>query len=242
MIEHYKAVALDPDSCLEQLKKDDAFTELELTNVIEPNELINSVILNKPDLVILDLTRLGNLGKEITANLRKTSTSIPIFLCCTNPNWNEIENDPLVEMVRSPIDLAEVMYRIKKLMHKARLTRYRLPNLVTEQLYSDNGRIDARKVAEMFNLSIPDLAHIIGSGIPALYKTPDAYSIQQQLISFERIACGLLKLTGSVKGLRIWLNAPNRGLDNELPIKYIKDGYVDDIAAIVEDALLGHPS
>ena len=242
MNEHYKAVVLDPDSCLEQIKKDNALIGLELTSAIEPNELMNSVTLNKPDLVILDLTTLGNSGKELTARLRKTSPLMPVFLFCTNPNWTELESDPLVEMIRSPIDPAEAIYRIEKLMHKVTLSRYRLPNLVTEQLYSDNGRIDARKVAEMFDLSIPDLAHIIGSGIPALYKTPDARSIQPQLINFDRIACGLLKLTGSVKGLRIWLNTPNRGLDNELPIKYIKDGYVDDIAAIVEDALLGHPS
>ena len=42
--------------------------------------------------------------------------------------------------------------------------------------------------------------------------------------------------------MRIWLNAQNVELDNELPIDYIKDGHVEDIAAMVEDALLGHPS
>lgn len=56
------------------------------------------------------------------------------------------------------------------------------------------------------------------------------------------IAWGLLKLTGSIRGMRIWLNAQIVELDNELPIDFIKDGHVEDIAAMVEDALLGHPS
>jgi hypothetical protein len=94
----------------------------------------------------------------------------------------------------------------------------------------------------MFDFSVPVLARVIGSGEQALYKTPDAKSVQSKLLNFERIAWGLLKLTGSVKGLRIWLNAPNHELDKELPIDYIKDGHVEDVAAMVEDALLGHPA
>ncbi len=90
----------------------------------------------------------------------------------------------------------------------------------------------------MFGLSVPVLARIIEAGEPALYKTPDARSIQSKLIGFERIAWGLLKLTGSVRGLRIWLNAPNPELDKDLPIDYIKEKHVEDVAAMVEDAFV----
>lgn len=110
------------------------------------------------------------------------------------------------------------------------------------ELRSDSGRLDAKLIAEMFELSIPQLAGIIEVGEPALYETPDSITVQAKLVDFERIAWGLLKLTGSVNGLRIWLNAPNPELDQDLPIDYIKEGAVEDVAAMVEDALLGHPS
>jgi hypothetical protein len=86
------------------------------------------------------------------------------------------------------------------------------------------------------------MARIIGAGEQALYKTPDARPVQAKLMHFERIAWGLIRLTGSVKGLRIWLNAPNPELENEFPIDYLKEGHIEEIAAMVEDALLGHPS
>jgi hypothetical protein len=188
----------------------------------------------------------GLSGWAVAKRLREVSPNVPVLLLSAKPNWAEIESDPYIEMVRRPVDAAEVKHRIVRLLHalwkEDTEPQYRLPRLVVEQLRSDSGRLDAKKVAEMFGLSILAIARIIEAGEPALYKTPDARSIQPKLVEFERIAWGLIKLTGSAKGLRIWLNTANPELENELPINYIKEGHVEDIAAMVEDALLGHPS
>lgn len=246
MTELYKAVVLDPDACLERLKEAPGPFQLELTNANSAEELIKSVVILEPDVVFLDLQMPGVSGWELAKRLRKVSPGMPVVLLAAEPNWADIENDPFIEMVRSPLDPAEAKHRIARFLHglwqEDTTPRYRLPNLVVEELRSDSGRIDAKKVAEMFDLSIPVLARLIGAGEQALYKTPDARSIQSKLTEFERIAWGLLRLTGSGKGLRIWLNTTNPDLDNELPIDYIKEGHVEDMAAMVEDVLLGHPS
>lgn len=246
MLEQYKAAVLDPDACLNQLKQATGSAQLTLTPAASAEELINSVVVNEPDVVLLDFEMPGLSGWELTKRLREVSPGIPILLLSANPDWSALERDPLIEMVRSPCDPNEVWHRILRLVHgisqEDGANRYRLPHLIVDELRNESGRIDAKLVAEMFDLSVPVLARIIGAGEPALYKTPDAKSVQPKLMNFERIAWGLLKLTGSTKGLRIWLNAPNPELDKELPLDYIKDGHVEDIAAMVEDALLGHPS
>jgi CheY-like chemotaxis protein len=194
----------------------------------------------------LDCELPGLSGRDVTKRLREVSPGIPILLLSANPDWSALEQDPLIDMVRSPCDPNEVLNRILKLVRgvsqEGTSKRYRLPKLIVEELRSDSGRIDARLVADMFDISVPVLAKSIGAGEQALYKTPDAKSVQGKLIDFERIAWGLLKLTGSVKGMRIWLNAPNPQLENEPPIAYVTEGHVEDIAAMVEDTLLGHPS
>lgn len=245
MIEHYKAAVLDPDACLEELSKTAGGARLTLTKVASADDLINSVVINEPDVVLLDYELPGISGKELTKRLREVNPAIPILIMSANPDWTALEQDPLIDMVKSPIDPNEVLHRILKLLHGAQEgapSPYRLPKMIVDELRADSGRLDAKLIAEMFGLSIPVLASIIKAGEQALYKTPDSMAVQGKLIDFERIAWGLLKLTGSVKGLRIWLNAPNPELDKELPIDYIKDGHVEDIATMVEDALLGHPS
>lgn len=245
MRESYNAAVLDPDACMEQLKRATGPVQLTLTRAASAEDLIKSVVVDEPDLVLLDLETTER-GWEIAERLRKANPAIPIFILSANPDWSVLERDPLIELVRSPYDPTEVLQRIFRLVHVVseadRPSKYRLPNLVVDELRSESGRIDAKKVAEMFDISIPVVARVIDVGEQALYKTPDSRSIQSKMIEFERIAWSLLKLTGSVRGLRIWLNTPNPELDKELPIDYIKEGHVEDIAAMVEDVLLGHPS
>lgn len=246
MTERYNAAILDPGAYLGHLQKAVGPVQLTLTPAASAEDLINSITVNKPDIVLLDFEMPGLSGWELTKRLREVNPKIPILLLSANPDWSALERDPFIEMVRSPCDPSEVLLRVFRLVHgvsqEETFRRHRLPNLVVDELRSGSGRIDAKMVAEMFDISVPVLARIIGAGEQALYKTPDARSVQQKLINFERIAWGLLKLTGSVKGLRIWLNAPNPELDNEAPIDYIKENHIEDVAAMVEDALLGHPN
>lgn len=246
MIERLNAAVLDPDACLSQLNQATGPVQLTLVPSASAEDLVKSVTVDEPDVVLFDFEMPGLSGWELAKQLRAANPAIPILLLSASPDWSILEKDPLIEMVRSPIDPKEVLLRISRMLHgisqEESSRHYRLPNLVVDELRSESGRIDAKKVSNMFDISIPILARIIDSGEPALYKTPDSRSVQSKLIAFERIAWGLLKLTGSARGLRIWLNAGNPELDNELPLNYIKEGHAEDVAAMVEDALLGHPT
>lgn len=245
MNQRYNAAVLDADACLDDLNKPAAAAQLTLTKSASAEDLIKSVVVDEPDVVVLDELPGVSGIVELTKRLREIYPAIPILILSANPDWSVLQQDPRIDFARRPMDPNEVLHRILKLLHVAHdegTSRYRLPKMIVDELRSDNGRLDAKLIAEMFGLSIPQLAAIIKAGEPALYKTPDSMSVQSRLVDFERIAWGLLKLTGSVKGLRIWLNAPNPELDNDLPIDYIKEGVIEDIVAMVEDALLGHPS
>lgn len=246
MAQRYTAAVLDSDACLGKLEREKGPVRLKLAPVPTAKELLSSVVVNEPDLVLLDVRLSHKAERNLARRLRKVKPKMPIVLISENPDWSFLELDPLFELVRRPCDPKEILQRISRLLgwvSKAdKPPAHRLPDRVVAELRNKNGRIDARKVAEIFDISIPVLAKIIGAGEPALYKTPDARSVQSKLGAFERIAWGLQKLTGSAQGLRIWLNAPNPELDDDLPIDYIKEGHIDDIAAMVEDALLGHPS
>ncbi len=86
------------------------------------------------------------------------------------------------------------------------------------------------------------LARILGRSPQAILKAPDAESLQDQLFVFVRIATLLMSLFGSAHKSRIWLNAPNPDLDKKRPIELLERGKAEIIAALLEDAVLGHPT
>ncbi len=48
-------------------------------------------------------------------------------------------------------------------------------------------------------------------------------------------------MTGSIKGLKMWLNTPNPEFENHTPLDVIKLGQVEMLADWVDDARLGNP-
>ncbi len=83
---------------------------------------------------------------------------------------------------------------------------------------------------------------MIAGGEPAaVYKTPDALSLQPGLALFERIASALLHLVGSYEGLRIWLNAPEPDLEGETPRALLLEREGDVVAELLEDMMAGQP-
>ena len=72
-------------------------------------------------------------------------------------------------------------------------------------------------------------------------KTPDSIAVQAGLHQFERIASSLLAVTGSIRGLKIWLNSPNSEFEDHTPLELIKLGKAEMLADWVDDARLGAP-
>jgi hypothetical protein len=124
---------------------------------------------------------------------------------------------------------------------KAVVTKFS-KHLLPELHNATSGRLDAERVCQFFGMTLTDLATILDKNIQTVHKTPDAASLQDTLSKFERMAVALKELTGSAENLRNWLNASNPDLEGKSPVSLIKNGRVEMILHLLEDALVGQAS
>jgi response regulator RpfG family c-di-GMP phosphodiesterase len=244
----YQTILYDEDKTCDlekSLKNTPGSVDLTIFSAHSQEELRKVVATGKPDLVVLHLKMPSTT--EVVKQLHQLNPNLHIIFLTAKPDW--VQLDPLVDFVKTPADPGEIKHRIARLLpdlwRQDRLITKPLSRLTTnysvEKLHSNNGKLDARKVAVMFGFSLRSLAKAIGKEPQAVHKTPDAMSLQTRLAEFERLAYALLKITGSEKDLRIWLNSPNFALDSNRPIDVIQNGHVELIADLAEDRFLGHP-
>ena len=117
-----------------------------------------------------------------------------------------------------------------------------LPHLVERLHDPSNGHLDARKVANFFGLTLAEVARHLGRGVSTVHKTPTAPALQDALRPFEAIASGLLRLTGSERRARMWLNSSDPALEGHAPIDWLRLGKLNDLASYVQDRLEGRPA
>ena len=99
----------------------------------------------------------------------------------------------------------------------------------------DSGRLDAARIARELNLPVVTIAEAIGRKAPSVRKHPDATSLQAQLRRIYRIWVSLVELyAGDKMNARIFLNAPNRHLENYAPVELIEKGDLAPLEAFVE--------
>jgi hypothetical protein len=112
----------------------------------------------------------------------------------------------------------------------------------TFRLFDENsGRLDVRRVAELYNISVSELARLIKVEARTAHKTPDSPTVHKGLMAFEEVARTLGLMQGDVTEFRRWLNASNAELDFKTPWQMIEEGRVEELAGIVQAALLGQP-
>jgi len=81
-----------------------------------------------------------------------------------------------------------------------------------------SGRLDASHIASDIQLPVSTIAVAIGKKAPSVRKHPDASSLQPELRRVYRIWVGIVELhAGNKKRARIFLNAPNKHLENQAP-------------------------
>lgn len=108
---------------------------------------------------------------------------------------------------------------------------------------TDNGRIDASAIADELAIPVADVARAIARSAPTVRKTPDAESLQRDLAPLAMLLDHLYTLfLGDIVSVRIWLNAPNRGLDGERPMHYLLSGHFDVLENIVGSIEEGFPA
>jgi len=96
-----------------------------------------------------------------------------------------------------------------------------LPELFNPQTH----RLDAGRMANALGIPVGSVAAAIGRKAEGVRKRPDAESLQTELGRLYRIWESMVELyAGNQTNARIFLNAPNRHLENKTPLALIKSG------------------
>lgn len=110
----------------------------------------------------------------------------------------------------------------------------------TADLRESNGNLSAVRVAKVFGVSLSQLAGWLGRTKQAVSKTPDADSLQDALVYFERVA-RLRLLTKGDAEFRKWLRTPHPDVVGKNPLELLDRGEWQALADFVESILTGTP-
>jgi Antitoxin Xre/MbcA/ParS C-terminal toxin-binding domain len=108
-------------------------------------------------------------------------------------------------------------------------------------LRTASGRLSAEPIAKLFGISKSELARLVDRSPQALWKTPDAEALQNQLGYFEKIARLRLVLRDETR-FRRWLRTANPSLSGKTPLDVIREKKWQIVADLVDDILAGTPS
>lgn len=179
--------------------------------------------------------------------LRKSSARIVVSAPAAymrTPGLREMRASRLIDFVPDSVsnqDLESFVNSLEDLPKSEPPEIFRRgPSLVS--LHSPSGRLDIKKVAELFDLKVSELARQVGVQAKTALKTPDSIAVHRVLIPYEQIANGFKAMGGDVPGFRIWLNTPNSALDEKSPHEVLAEGKANVLAGVVQGALLGQPA
>ena len=106
-----------------------------------------------------------------------------------------------------------------------------------------SGRLDAARIASEIQLPVSTIADAIGKKAPSVRKHPDASSLQPELRRVYRIWVAIVDLyAGNKKSARIFLNAPNKHLENQAPVEFIESGDLKPLEALVDAMTTRQPA
>jgi hypothetical protein len=110
----------------------------------------------------------------------------------------------------------------------------------TADLRESNGNLSARRIAELFGISLNQLAGWLRRSRQMLTKTPDADSLQPALAYFERVA-RLRSVVGDDDAFRKWLRMSHPNVAARNPLELLALGKWQALADFVDDILSGTP-
>ncbi|MGA3037431.1 MAG: antitoxin Xre/MbcA/ParS toxin-binding domain-containing protein [Vulcanimicrobiaceae bacterium] len=98
----------------------------------------------------------------------------------------------------------------------------------------ESGRLDARRIAQLYNLTLPQFCKATGLNYEAVRKTPDASPLQEILRRLWSIYDTAKEALGEDPvAVRNWLHRPNRALARERPIDLLSPSRIDELEDVV---------
>lgn len=105
-----------------------------------------------------------------------------------------------------------------------------------------SGRLDASRIAAEIQMPVSTIAAAIGKKAPSVRKHPDTSSLQPELRRVYRIWIAIVDLyAGNKKNARIFLNAPNKYLDNQAPVEFIEKGDLKPLEVLMDAMITRQP-
>jgi len=110
-----------------------------------------------------------------------------------------------------------------------------MTDILIDLFNPESGRLDAKLIAEEWNMPINLIAAAIGRKPAGVRKNPDGEAIQTELRRLYCIWAALLNLyAGNPAHARIFFHAPNRLLENRAPIEFIEKGDLAPLEILVD--------
>jgi CheY-like chemotaxis protein len=225
----------------EQATKAFAKGRYEITTAARPTlkSVIKKVELEKPDVIVLDVSMPSLSGKGVFGLLRQQFPDTPVILEMTamtmrrSMNLVRLADDVVVE----PYKPAELRMRVDSAV--AARARLPLPPVVAELHDPATGRIDAKKLADYLGIPLASLAIAIGKEYKAVFKTPASEPLQPALAPIHRTVMALHRYFGHRNESLAWLNTANPELDAKRPKDLVLEGKAEIVADMLEGALAG---
>jgi response regulator RpfG family c-di-GMP phosphodiesterase len=230
------------------LRHGNHFVDLQIHLTKNISEFEKALAKGSPDFVLLRETA-DLSSSQVLTELRKSKPTMPAILVCeaVSEAWETRINDQATEVLSNPVSIQELDYRIAKLLQNTTepekhpyQTRVMVKS-IAEMRNKQSGRLDAKRTASVFGMTLADVARSIGKSLQAVHRTPDSKSLQSALFPYERIASAITQISSADNALKIWLNTPNDAFPGKLPVELITEGRAGLLADLLEDVLLGHP-
>lgn len=115
-------------------------------------------------------------------------------------------------------------------------------HFLPETRSQETGKLDARRLAKVFGLSMKELSQVLGREQSGVGKHPTSQSLQEPLEELEILGLQLQNVFGDLGTGRMWMRAPNPVLAGEAPIIYLLGQQPQAVARLLQMAETGMPT
>lgn len=213
----------------------------EITTVARPSveSVIKRVGLEKPDVILLDVSMPSLSGESVIARIRKqfpdTLVILEVKAMTLHRSMRLVRSADAV--VVEPYGPAELRMRVDTAV--ATRARPARPPLVAELHDPATGRVNAKKLADYLGIPLASLANAIGKDYKAVFKTPASEPLQSALAPIHRTVVALHRYFDRREESLAWLNTANPDLDAKRPKDLVLEGKAEIVADMLEGALAG---
>lgn len=98
-----------------------------------------------------------------------------------------------------------------------------------DEVVTDSGRIDLKKLARSLDLTMPELAAVLGAKPRSLNAHPTAKRPQEAAIKLVQMVNDLSDTLQERRFALYWLRTPQTELGGDTPLDWLRQGKIEDV-------------